>query len=338
MDPVVTNKKETAAATKADTQDTSRQTLEAVEAGSHRLLLAVPKLLGVVAALSPLALAAGIIAVALWWYEHDAHIRQNTEIHEVQKQTEAHVADLQKQAAQAIHEATVERAQRIVQLESARQASERDAANLRQRLAALQGEEQAQLAQVAALSGPDVVKQVATRLGLGPDDLTTSGTGAGSSAPSAAVNSAGNAEASTASTLPARGGQDSGSSLPQGGTHPPEFPPTSPADVALSPEALRQVDTALVQLDGCQKQAVVRDRQVSACQEQVTAQSAIIDQQKASMAELNTALADKDKIIAERDSAYRQEMKIAHGTWTSRVAHTLEHVAIGVAIGVAIVR
>lgn len=318
----------------APATDRWKRAVEALDEGSRWVLLEVPKLIGLLAALSPLALAAGIVAVGLWWFEHDAHIRQGAEIEQVQKQTEARVADLQKQAEQAIRSANQERAERIMALESQRRKLESNAADLRQRLAALQGEEQAQVAQVAALSGPEVAKQVAARLGLGPDDLVSSGAEAGSETPrQTGAEFAGNPDKPGPTSRPSR----DESSLPAGGTPPPEPPSTPSLSFGLGPEALRRVDMALVQLDNCQKQATVRDQQVSTCQQQTAAQTAIIDQQKASIGELNTALVDKDKIITERDHACQQQLKLARGTFVSRVAHTLEHVAIGVAIGVAII-
>ncbi len=314
--------------------DRWKSTLEALDEGSRWILLEIPKALGFLAALSPLALAVGLAALGLWWFEHGAHVRQNAQLEEVQKQTEAHVSDLQNSAAQAIRSAG-QGSQRIAQLETDRHKLERDAADLRQRLAALQGEEQVKVAQVAALSGPDVAKEVATRLGLGPDDLGISGARPDARTPPQAARLAGGAAASTASTLPAQSQPGSDSSLPPGGTLPPEFPPASSFE--LTPAALRRVDAALVQLDGCERQATVRDQQISVCQQQSAAQSGIIDQQKSSIGDLNKALADKDKIIDARQAGYTQELKIARGTWSSRLVRTVEYVAIGMAIGAALV-
>ncbi len=314
--------------------DRWKQALEALDEGSRWILLEIPKALGLLAALSPLALLAGLLALGFWWFEHNAQVRRDAQLEQVQKQTEAQVSDLQKSAAQAIRSAA-QGSQRIAQLDTERQKLERDATDLRRRLAVLQGEEQAKVAQVAALSAPDVAKQVATRLGLGPEDLGISGAGPDAKLPPGAARLAGGAAASTASTLPAQSAQGSDSSLPPGGTPPPELP--SAFSFELTPAALRRVDAALVQLDGCQQQATVRDQQISVCQQQAVAQNAIIGQQKSSIADLNTAVADKDKIMAVREAAYSHELKAARGTWSSRLVRTLEHVAIGVAIGVAVV-
>ena len=51
---------------------------------------------------------------------------------------------------------------------------------------------------------------------------------------------------------------------------------------------------------------------------------------------LNEALADKDRILAASDRRQKAELKIARGAFSQRLARTLEHVAIGVAIGLAV--
>ena len=51
---------------------------------------------------------------------------------------------------------------------------------------------------------------------------------------------------------------------------------------------------------------------------------------------LNQALADKDRILAASDRRQKAELKIARGAFSQRLARTLEHVAIGVAIGLAV--
>jgi hypothetical protein len=75
---------------------------------------------------------------------------------------------------------------------------------------------------------------------------------------------------------------------------------------------------------------------ISNCHEQVAAKNQIIDEQKASLTKLNEALGTKDQILARRNDEHKAELKALHGTWSSRVAKTVEMVGIGVAIGVAI--
>ncbi len=118
----------------------------------------------------------------------------------------------------------------------------------------------------------------------------------------------------------------------------PSSAPPGTNSFELSEAALRKMSSALVSLDSCREQAEVKDQMAANCQRQVDAGAAIIDQQKGSIAKLNEALADQDQILAKSNQAHQQELKIVRGTWTNRVLHTLEHVAIGVAIGLAVKR
>src|SRR5438445_623751 len=188
-------------------------------------------------------------ALVAWWYEHGAHLKQAGELHELEKQTAGNISQLQAQAAAAVREANQGRARQIVELEMARQKSERDAATLHQRLAALQADQQAQAQKVAALPTPEVARRVAARLGLGPSDLETRDSGFG-------------VRGSDETRDSGVGIRDSGkekslSSEPRVPSPEPRIP--NPGSFALSDAALRQVETALVELDGCKQQAQVRD-------------------------------------------------------------------------------
>src|SRR2546426_5714614 len=131
-----------------------------------KALAGLPAALAEVVTLSPVALGIALIALGAWWYEHGAHLKQAGELHELEKQTAGNISQLQAQAAAAVREANQGRARQIVELEMARQKTERDAATLHQRLAALQADQQAQARQVAALPTPEVARRVAARLGL----------------------------------------------------------------------------------------------------------------------------------------------------------------------------
>ena len=266
-----------------------------------KALASLPAALGEVVTLSPFALGIALIALVAWWYEHGAHLKQAGELHELEKQTAGNISQLQAQAAAAVREANQGRARQIVELEMARQKTERDAATLHQRLAALQADQQAQAQKVAALPTPEVARRLAARLGLGPGDLETREPGVGSR----------------------ESGPTPDSRLPTPG-------------FSLSDAALRQVETALVELDGCKQQAQVRDNLLGNCNQQAASSASIIDQQKASLVSLNQALADKDRILAASDRRQKAELKIARGAFSQRLARTLEHVAIGVAIGLAV--
>ncbi len=106
-------------------------------------------------------------------------------------------------------------------------------------------------------------------------------------------------------------------------------PTTGPAE-----EALRKIETALVELDACRDQGAVKDRQVANCREQVETNAAIMGQQAASLEKLNQALAAKDQILSRQQAEYRAELKAARGTLPARVARALKYVGLGVAIGV----
>ncbi|HEV2492172.1 MAG TPA: hypothetical protein VG204_03775 [Terriglobia bacterium] len=311
------------------------------------------RLLAELVTLSPLAVLIGLVALGAWWHEHNQHLRQAGELQELKKQTAADVGQLQSQAAAAAEEANRQRAGRIVSLELERQKSERDAAGLRQRLAALESEEQQQTAQVAALPTAQVASGLASRLGAAPDDFAPAaastasataapdnGTGAASQAtPAGPAENAPSRQAAGSSPPPATPGtgRSPASALDEPGQARPPAPPGT-AYFRVSEAALRKMDAALVSLDGCRRQAQVKDGLLADCQQQAQSSAAIIDEQKASLGKLNEALADKDQILAKRETEHQAELKVARGTFSSRVVHTLEHVAIGVAIGFALKR
>ena len=281
-----------------------------------KALASLPAALAEIVTLSPIALGIALIALVAWWYEHGAHLKQAGELHELEKQTAGNISQLRAQAAAAVREANQGRARRIVELETARQKSERGAAALHQRLLALQADQQAQARQVAALPTPEVARRVAARLGLGPGDVETRGSGFG-------------IRGSDETRDSGFGIRDSGRKnldLPN-----PEFRIPTPG-FSLSEAALRKVETALVELDGCKQQAQVEDSLIGNCKEQAAASASIIDQQKASLAGLNQALADKDRILAASQQQQKAELKTARGAFSQRLVRTLEHVAIGLAV------
>jgi len=311
------------------------------------------RLLAELVTLSPLAVLIGLAALGAWWHEHNQHLRQAGELQQLKKQTTADVAQLQFQAAQAAQEANQQRAARIVALELERQKSERDSAALHQRLTALETEEQQQTAEVAALPPAQLASGLASRLDLAPDDFAPAaastasataapGEGAGAASPATPAGPAENPplrQAAGSSRPPATPGTGRGpASAPaqQGQARPPAPPGT--AYFRVSEAALRKVDAALISLDGCRRQSQVKDGLLADCQQQAQSSASVIDEQKASLAKLNEALADKDQILAKRETEHQAELKVARGTFTSRVVHTLEHVGIGVVIGLVLKR
>ncbi len=323
------------------------QHAQEVAKGLGHALSSGSRVLGELVTLSPLAVLLAVVALGAWWYEHDQHLRQAGELHQLKKQTDADISQLKSEATAAVKEANEQRAGQIIQLELERQKIAQDRATLRQRLAALENTEQAKVAQVATLPAPEMVSELNARLNLGPGDLE----------PSAAANTGGPATGPTdgggvsratpagsppfpqpaGSTQPATPGtgRSSASALTAMGQAPSSAPPGTNS-FELSEATLRKMSSALVSLDSCREQVEVKDQMAANCQQQVDAGGAIIDQQKGSIAKLNEALADQDKILAKSNQAHQQELKIVRGTWTNRVLHTLEHVAIGVAIGLAV--
>jgi uncharacterized protein HemX len=296
--------------------------LEQSFAEAATLPLRVTRGLGKLLLLSPLALVIALLAAVGWWYEHDAHQRQAGELSELKKETEAQVAKLQADAEAATRQANQVNAQQISDLQSQRDSLERSAETLRQELALLGEKERSQVEQVATLPAPEVAHSVASALGLGPHDLGTVDAGSRMGTPGPQSASAG-APITTTGTAPG----STGAGVAPDGTN---------SSYQLTEQGLRKIDTALVELDSCQKQATVRDQEAANCQQQATANQAIIAEQKASIDKLNAALSDKDQILARQQEATKEQMKIVRGTWTERTLRVAEHVAIGVAVGLAI--
>ena len=256
-------------------------------------------------------LGTGILLLMAWFHEHDARVRQAAELQQLRKQTASDVADLQARAEAAIREVNQQRAEVIRNLESRQQKLGQEADQLRNRLGFLRSEEKKQVEQVATLPTSEVVTRVATRLGL-PSHQT------GPGLPQTAV-------------VPEEAGTGAGARpAPKDRTNPAAAP------LELSDAALRKIEQALVELDSCREQSVVKDQEVANCRNQVATLAAVVDQQAASLKKLNEALADKDQILAHREAEFRTELKAARGTWPSHLVRTLEHVAIGVAIGLVV--
>src|SRR5439155_4352367 len=140
-----------------------KQEATALSKSLGKALARLPAALGEIMTLSPIALGIALLALGAWWYEHGAHLKQAGELHELEKQTAGNISQLRAQAAAAVREANQGRARQIVELEMARQKTERDAATLHQRLLALQADQQAQAQKVAALPTPEVARRVAAR-------------------------------------------------------------------------------------------------------------------------------------------------------------------------------
>jgi hypothetical protein len=299
-----------------------RQAAGAVGRGVGRGLLLLSKGIAALGTFSPLILVAAIIAVAVWWHEHNVRIRQSVQLVQLKKQTQTDVSRLEAQAKQAVREANEQRAREIDAIQVRNQKLERTEGMLQRRLEDLVGRTQTQVGEVATLSTAEVAHRVATRLGLNEEDFglgdqratkqaSSQAAQAGQNVPGTSKSSAGNA------------------ALPESGS-------AAPTPLKFDQNALRKVEVALVELDSCKQQSEVQGSLISNCHEQVAAKNQIIDEQKASLAKLNEALGAKDQILARRNDEHKAELKALHGTWSRRVVRTVEMVGIGVAIGIAI--
>jgi hypothetical protein len=110
------------------------------------------------------------VAVSLWLLDHDARLKQKLDLQQQRRETTAEVAQLRARAETAMKEFRAN-AEMIRGLESRRQALERDAAALRQKLSSLRKEENFRVQQLASLAHVGTPRQTAP--GLDPADFGT---------------------------------------------------------------------------------------------------------------------------------------------------------------------
>jgi len=246
-----------------------------------------------------------VLLLTVWWFEHQARLRQAIELEQLQKQTASAVSALEAQAAAAIRDANERNLQAIHELEAKRRKLERKASDLATHLQSLQEEEHAQAAQIAVLPSSALAQRVATEL-AGQD------------------------------SGPAKKEQSRNSKLEIRNSAPVPSPhPLAPMLTLAEPE-LRRVATALVELDACREQKQVVGGQFANCRAQVDTNAAIIQAQADSLAKLNQALSAKDEIVARREAQQKAELKAARGSRLSRLARAVEWVAIGIVLGAVI--
>src|SRR5712692_8288037 len=70
--------------------------------------------------------------------------------------------------------------------------------------------------------------------------------------------------------------------------------------------------------------------------ERLATDAAVASQQAASIQKLNEAVEAKDRILERREAEHHEEIKALRGTRLTRLGRTLEHVLIGVAIGIGV--
>src|SRR5271169_356870 len=136
------------------------------------------KITNLLAAMPVTLLAALLIFAALWWVEHDARLRREGEIKEMQKQSTAEISGLQAKADAAVRDANQSNARAATELEASRRLLEEQAQDLRQRLATLEQAEHTRVEQVAAMSATEISKRLGEQLGAG--SITNGETGVGS--------------------------------------------------------------------------------------------------------------------------------------------------------------
>ncbi|MCL5671581.1 MAG: hypothetical protein M1423_09865 [Acidobacteria bacterium] len=265
--------------------------------------------------------AACLGLVILWFHRHDARIRQSASLAQTQREADAEISNLKKQAAANIQAANVANAQALEKLEARRQEMERQNQELAAQLASLRKQQQAQTARVATLPTSEVVTRVATQLGLEAQDLAPAG---GKSATVATVNS--RSELTVGSFPKEKPTVGSASTVAT----------TEPSVLPLSASGARKVETALVELDACHRESAVEQQQIANCQERAATDAETIKRQADSIGKLNQVLAAKDQILARQQAECKAELGAARGTFWGRLARASKHVLIGVAVGVVI--
>ena len=309
---------------------------------------------------------AALMVAGFWLHEHDARAREQAALAEQKRQTSAQVASLERQAASELKAANQQNARAVARLEGQREKLEEREKQLRAQLKGLRANEQARLSEIAELPIGAVENQLERRLGRsgvvesgsrGVEELWSGGAKA---APEPRPATRGDAHlrkqaraiaTATGTESAAAGGDDSQGPAPQAGiiTHGggqgadlsrrafSEAPPGPAAGraVELTSAGARKVDAAFVELDACRAERANQAQQLEACAGRAAADEAAVQRQASSIAELNQALEAKERAEKAREGEARAELRAARGTFFERLARTSEHVAIGVAIGLA---
>lgn len=263
------------------------------------------------------AVAALAVFLAIAWLEHDAHLRSEGALKEIQKQSAAEISGLRLKADAAVRDANQTNARALSELGASRRLLELQSQDLRQRLATLEGTERVRVQQVAVLPVQEVEKRLGEQLGPGA-------IGQIEQSSDRAIDRIKDKSSSNGPVS-----QSPNRSITQSPNH--SIPPSTA--VVLTEEGARKVETAFVELDSCREQSSVQSEQLTACQKEGAAEAAMVAQQKSSLAQLNQALGEKDQILARRETEFKAELKAARGTWRARLGRVAEFVAAGVVIG-----
>jgi hypothetical protein len=256
---------------------------------------------------------AAVLLLAGWiWMEHNAHLRSERALKEIQRQAGAEVLALRAQADSASRAANQNNARASSELEASRRLLQQKSHALSRKLADLAAQEKTRLQNVVALPAPEVRRRLEAQLGGGAFEHREPG--------------AGESESRN------QNGPNSGA---KGNLSSPTQNPSSDS-CSLTDAGARRVETALVELDSCREKLVVQSAQSDNCQKVAAAEAAMVEQQKSSIAQLNLALGDKDQILAKRETELKAEIKAARGNFLTRAKRATEWVAVGVAVGLAL--
>jgi uncharacterized protein YlxW (UPF0749 family) len=286
-----------------------------------------------------LVLAAAGLFILVWaWREHDARLRRDLELQQLQQQTSAQVAALRARADTLLSAANEKNARVIRDLDSRRRQLGRKGEELRRGLLRLQEEEGQRLAEVDSLPAAVVAKRVAERLGIRDSGREEQEPGARGQGP-------GKRDSASKGQASGVGGQGPGTREsgeyrreapnPQSPTPNPSSSAPSP-ELALTEEGARRVETAFIELDSCREQAAAKDGALANCQEQVDANRAMVGELNKSVNDLNQAIRAKDEILARVEAQHRAELKAARGSRLRRFVRAVQYVGVGVVIGVAV--
>lgn len=267
-------------------------------------------------AASVTAVAALAVFLTIAWLEHDAHLRSEGALKEIQKQSAEEISGLRARADAAVRDANQNNARALSELGASRRLLELQSRDLRQKLATLETLERTQVDQVASLPAPEIWKRLNEQLGQGAIGQKVSEGGKSESG-----NQNGLITQPVLRSSEATEGESTHHAIPHS------------AAMVLTDVGARKVETSLVQLDSCRRQSSVQSQQLTACQKEGAAEAVVVEQQKSSIAQLNQALGDKDKILARRETEFKTELKSARGTFLGRVGRVAEYVAAGFVLG-----
>ena len=295
----------------------------------HWLIEPLQKLVrGPYALLAAVGVALVIGALAL--HERDARLRRSFELEQLKTETASRVKELEERAAAALRAANQRNARVIQELEASRLKLAQEGDRLRQRLASLERDERVRVERVATLPSNELAERVATRLDAGA--LKTRGWGPGTRGWGKARDHLPVADSTPLSPGPAKGNPSTQHPAPA-----PEMTAAEPT-MTLDTQALREVETAFVELEACREQAAVRDEQMTNCRAQLSSSAAIAGRMDDSLRQLNQAIRLKDEILTRREAEHRAELKAARGSRWERFRKAVTYVAAGVVVGVVVAR